>query len=455
MNFKKYKWFLWIGGLIGLVTIPTVLTLTSCSSDENSTSTIQTYDVKFNTSNTPSTFSSYTIDESSDGVTPDRPTVLPFWPSNTSSVNEIDPNFNQNAILEFLQLLNSTIDKISDFAKNIIQADLNDVVLDFLSVVENETDNSEIELSDRTDVSGNVITVNSISIDKNFINTKKLLVNLTVSYNKETETRDNDIKQTLTTTFDFPFYIEFIGQSELLSLSQKIQKHDANISENPNNEVDFKDIKEIFLGEKHKNDKDAWKNAFIDSKYEYDYDKSSLQEYGLINYVSSFNNNVSPNAKMLGYTFNIADFWVALEKSINPSISTEKDAQVSSQDLSYWAPSTSLNKIFMPNIDNSNSGYQLKIDINNMKSKEGYNTFENAYSKLQSLCNSNMELPKNVYDELNKVCKISLPDNVVNNLKSVKISPSNGLNGDDDFEIKFKDNFGNKYEFEFYETWWA
>ena len=57
--------------------------------------------------------------------------------------------------------------------------------------------------------------------------------------------------------------------------------------------------------------------------------------------------------------------------------------------------------------------------------------------------------------QLNKVCKISLPDNVVNNLKSVKISPSNGLNGDDDFEIKFKDNFGNKYEFEFYQTWWA
>lgn len=451
---KKYKWFLGIGGLIGLVTIPTVLTLTSCSNHDNTSSTIQTYDVKFNSSNTPSTFGGYTTIESSEGVTPNRPTVLPFWPSDTSSVNEIDPNFNQNAILEFLQLLDSTIDKISNLAKNIIQQDLNDVVLDFLSVVENETLNTEIELCDRTDVSGNVITVNSISIDKNFINTKKILVNITVSYNKETEVKDNDIKEILTTTFDFPFYIEFVGQSELLSLSQKIQEHDANIS-GTNNEVDFEDIKEIFLGEKHKNDNDGWKNAFVNSQHEYDYDKSSLQEYGLINYVSSFNNNVSPNAKMLGYTFNIADFWNELEKSINPSISVKKDTQVSSQDLSYWAPSTSLNKIFMPNIDNSNSGYQLKIDINNMKSTEGYNTFENAYSKLQLLCNSNLEQPKNVYLELNKVCKILLPDNVVNNLKSVKISPSNGLNGDDDFEIKFKDNFGNKYEFDFYQTWWA
>lgn len=36
--------------------------------------------------------------------------------------------------------------------------------------------------------------------------------------------------------------------NELISLVQKIQKHDANIS-GTNNEVDFKDIKEIFLEE--------------------------------------------------------------------------------------------------------------------------------------------------------------------------------------------------------------
>ncbi len=243
----------------------------------------------------------------------------------------------------------------------------------------------------------------------------------------------------------------------MINLSAKIQKHDANIS-GTNNEVDFDDIEDIFLGEKHKDDKNWWNNAFVDSKFEYDYDESSLQEYGLINYISSFNNNVSPNAKMLGYTFNIADFWSSLENSINSnnsSISSKKDSQVSSEDLTYWAPSTSLNKIFMPNIDDSNSDYKLKIDINNMISTDGYNTYERAFSTLQSLCNSNdPNNPQKVYDELKKVCKISLPENIVNNLKSVKISPSKTLD-DDDFEIKFKDNFDNKYEFNFYQSWWA
>lgn len=451
---KNYKWIFGMLGITGLVVLPTTLTLTSCSKDDNySSSIIQTYDVKFNDTNSQVSYFTNVENDSNENITPNRPSVLPFWPSDTSSENEIDPNFNQNAILEFLQLLESTVDKISNFAKNIIQQDLNDVVLDFLSVVENETNDVEIELTDRTDVSGDVITVNKVTIDNDFINTKKLILNLTVNYDKKIETKGHDIKETLTTTFDFPFYIEFVGQAELLTLSQKIQKHDANIS-GTNNEVDFKDIKEIFLGEKYKNDKDCWQNAFIDNKYEYDYDKSSLQQYGLINYVTSFNDNVSPNAKMLGYTFNIADFWDSLEKSINSSISILKNNDVLSQDLTYWAPSTSLNKIFMPNIDNLNSEYQLKINIDNMISTEGYNSFANAYSTLQNLCFNNIDNPKNVYLELNKVCNISLPENIINNLKSVKISPSTNLN-DDDFEIKFKDNFGNKYEFDFYKTWWV
>lgn len=187
-------------------------------------------------------------------ITPNWPSVLPFWPSNDSSENEIDPNFNQNAIREFLLLIKATLDFISNTTKKIIESDLNDVVLDFLSTIENENHNTEISLCERTEINDNVIKINNITLDKDFLNTKKIYVNLTVNYNIETDIGHEDIEKNLTTTFDFPFYIEFVGMPELLLLVEKVQKHDANIS-GTNNEVDFKDIKEMFLGKHYKDDK--------------------------------------------------------------------------------------------------------------------------------------------------------------------------------------------------------
>lgn len=156
--------------------------------------------------------------------------------------------------MEFVLLIKSIIDKITETKNKIIESDLNDVVLDFLSTIENENHNNEISLCDRTDINDNVIKVNHITFDKDFLNTKKININLTVSYNIESNTKHKDNKTNSTTTFDFPLYIEFIGMNELISLVQKIEKHDANVS-GTNNEVDFKDIKEIFLGEHYKNDK--------------------------------------------------------------------------------------------------------------------------------------------------------------------------------------------------------
>ena len=443
--------------MVGIFAIPTSLSLISCSKNDTESST-QSFDVVLNQSSVSSqsnSFAKATNTNVDNTITPDRPSVLPFWPSNGNSENEIDPNFNQNAIFEFLSLIKATIDKITDTTKKIIESDLNDVVLDFLSTIENENHNNEISLCDRTDINDNVIKVNNITIGKDFFNTKKININLTVNYNVESNTKDKDNKKILTTTFDFPFYIEFVGMNELIPLVQKIQKHehDANIS-GSNNEVDFKDIKEIFLGEHYKNDKNGWEDAFKHSNsYEYDYDKSSLQDIGLINYVSSFNSNVSSNAKMLGYTFNISDFWVALEASIS-GVATQKDNVVNSQDLTFWAPSTNLNKMFVPNFGNVNNEYNLKIDINNLKSSSGHDTFENSYLTFKNLLTTNSNNPISVYNELNKICKISLPESTIQNLASAKISPSNNLNADDDFEIKLKYKFGNKFEFEFYKSWW-
>lgn len=455
---RKLKFIAAVIGMVGIFAIPTSLSLISCSKNSTESST-QSFDVVLNQSSVSTKSNSFaTITNTNTNVdntiTPNRPSVLPFWPSNGNSENEIDPNFNQNAIMEFLLLIKATIDKITETTKKIIESDLNDVVLDFLSTIENENHNTEISLCERTDINDNVIKVNNISFDKDFFNTKKININLTVNYNIERDTKHKDNKTNSTTTFDFPFYIEFVGMNELIPLVQKIQKHDANIS-GTNNEVDFKDIKEIFLGEHYKNDKNGWKDAFKHSNsYEYDYDKSSLQDIGLINYVSSFNSNVSSNAKMLGYTFNISDFWVALEASIS-GVATQKDNVVNSQDLTFWAPSTYLNKMFVPNFGNVNNEYNLKIDIDNLKSSSGHETFESSYSTFKNLLTTNVDNPISVYNELNKICKISLPESTIQNLASAKISPSNNLNADDDdFEIKLKDKFGNKFEFEFYKSWW-
>lgn len=446
--------------MVGIFAIPTSLSLISCSKNSTESST-QLFNVVLNQSSVSSKINSFaTITNTNTNtnvdntITPDRPSVLPFWPSNGNSENEIDPNFNQNAIMEFALLIKATIDKITETTKKIIESDLNDVVLDFLSTIENENHNTEISLCERTDINDNVIKVNNISFDKDFFNTKKININLTVNYNIEKDTKNKDNKTNSTTTFDFPFYIEFVGMNELIPLVQKIQKHDANIP-GTNNEVDFKDIKEIFLGEHYKNDENGWKDAFKHSNsYEYDYDKSSLQDIGLINYVSSFNSNVSSNAKMLGYTFNISDFWVALEASIS-GVAVQKDNVVNSQDLTFWAPSTYLNKMFVPNFGNVNNEYNLKIDINNLKSSSGHETFESSYSTFKNLLATNSNNPISVYNELNKICKISLPESTIQNLASAKISPSANLTAeDDDFEIKLKDNFGNKFEFEFYKSWW-
>ncbi len=460
---RKLKFIAAAIGMVGIFAIPTSLSLISCSknSTESSTqSSTQSFDVVLNQSSVSTKSNSFaTITNTNTNVdntiTPTRPSVLPFWPSNGNSENEIDPNFNQNAIMEFLLLIKATIDKITETTKKIVESDLNDVVLDFLSTIENENHNTEISLCDRTDVNGNVIKVNNITLDKDFFNTKKININLTVNYSIERGAKHKDNKTNSITTFDFPFYIEFVGMNELIPLVEKIQNHDANIAGTTNNQVDLKDIKEIFLGEHYKNDENGWKDAFKHSNsYEYDYDKSSLQDIGLINYVSSFNSNVSSNAKMLGYTFNISDFWVALEASIS-GVAVQKDNVVNSQDLTFWAPSTNLNKMFVPNFGNVNNEYNLKIDINNLKSSSGHETFENSYSTFKNLLTTNVDNPISVYNELNKICKISLPESTIQNLASATISPSNNLTAeDDDFEIKLKDKFGNKFEFEFYKSWW-
>lgn len=265
---RKLKFIAAAIGMVGIFAIPTSLSLISCSKNDTESST-QLFNVVLNQSSVSTKSNSFAkatntnVDNTitpntnvDNTITPNRPSVLPFWPSNGNSENEIDPNFNQNAIFEFLSLIKATIDKITETTKKIIESDLNDVVLDFLSTIENENHNNEISLCDRTDINGNVINVNNISFDKDFFNTKKININLTVNYNVESNTKDKDNKKILTTTFDFPFYIEFVGMNELIPLVQKIQKHDANIS-GTNNKVDFKDIKEIFLGEHYKNDENG------------------------------------------------------------------------------------------------------------------------------------------------------------------------------------------------------
>lgn len=444
---KRMKFLLFGISTIGLISIPTALALTSCSkknsniSDSGKLSQVK-YNVDFNESKISNQTQLNTIN---------RPTVLPSYPSDENmSDNSIDPNFNQNAINEFLQLISAVVGQIiNDAARKIIENDMNDVILDFLSVVENETGNIEIELAERDEVD-KVIKVNGVTIDKNFLTSKKITTNITVTYKSSIDYRDNEKLQTK--TFDYDLYVEFCGLKELIDIVLKIVENESNIP-GTNNEVNYNDIKEIFLGDNFKDKTNGWTNSFKYSSTEgYDYEESTLQERGLINYVASFQASVSPQAKMLGYTFDIADFWNKLTSSFFSSKSTM---------LSYWAPSTQLNRIFVPNFNNN--GYNFKINIRDFVKNDNWNSFIDSYTYWQrrvaeisaSITSGDTTKIVDFYNEFKLSSNISLPDDVVNNLKWIEIDPSNELNSEHYYEVKFIDNFGNEYEFEIFETWWA
>ncbi len=417
-------------GFVLTVGVPTWI-VTSCSSSNNDKVSIQNFDVKFNKQNK---LINNSVEQH---LNSKNITIISPEDSDLNSDNSLDPNFNNDSLNKLKKI-------ISNLSKSIIQNDLNDVILDFLSAIEYENKKLEIELPDRDDVN-NIITVNSLTIDNDFLFTKKITTNITVKYKIER----NDKEKIESTTFDFDLYIEFAGTKELKNIVEKIEAKDSVVSGNESLEADMKDIRKIFLGKKRENDKNKWNSSFyISSTKEYDYEKSSLQDQGIINYVVSFNNNVNQNAKMLGYTFSIFDFWNSLSNSIYNS--KTNNSTVEANDLVFWAPSTSLNKMFVPNIeDNNGNKYNLKINIHKMKSSDGFKSFSDAFTTLKSITNIN-----ELYKKLENVCDIKLPQEVIDNLISFEIDPNFVNNNDDDFEIKFKDSFGNKYNFEFNKSWW-
>lgn len=437
---KKIKFALISFGFCAAAAIPLSISLVSCSNSEgeeissNKFSDQVKYDVNFKTSN-----------KSTKSLTIDRPTILPVYPSDGTTENNVDPNFNNHALLEFLQLISSKFgEEVSNTTKQLIEKDLNDVVLDFLSVVESETSKTELELAERDDVD-KVITLNKATIDKDFFNSKKISLNLTVKCEEEQENNRKENTNIVSKTFDFDVYVEFVGTRELLGLVEKINNPDSNIS-GTQNVVEFEDLKEIFLGDNFKQDKDGWKNSFkYSNTMDYDYEESTLQDRGLINYVASFQNKYSSNAKMLGYTFNIADFWNKLSNQ-----STKNT--VSPSELTYWAPSTSLNKIFVPNFQSSE--YDLEINIKNFIESENCSSFESSYDFWKNeITNKSV---KEVYELFKKIAEVNLPEDVVSNLENVIIDPKQSLEkNENDYEIIFQDKNKNRYEFEIYKTWWA
>lgn len=79
--------------MVGIFAIPTSLSLISCSKNDTESST-QLFNVVLNQSSVSSksnSFAKVTNTNVDNTITQNRPSVLPFWPSNGNSENEIDP----------------------------------------------------------------------------------------------------------------------------------------------------------------------------------------------------------------------------------------------------------------------------------------------------------------------------------------------------------------------------
>ncbi|MDE5599980.1 MAG: hypothetical protein K2I49_03490, partial [Ureaplasma sp.] len=314
-----------------------------------------------NLQNSPST-SRINIVADTDTTLVDRPTILPSIPTDTTvGADEIDPNFNVNPIETIKKLLEDTVSKF-------VQSDLNDVVLEFLSCVEYDSKKSEIELRDKEDV-GDVILVKKVTLDSNFLITRKIIVTADVQVEQEINGKEqNRIIQ----DFEFDLYVEFAGKNDVLSLLTRLLKQKPQAGSN--NNVDYDDLLELFLGE---NDKDLNDDDFDLDDFNRD---SSIDDIGLVKFMSNVNDKINANAKMFGYTFDISDFWTKLATKANAKIN---DARITNSTNSnvFWAPSTSLCKIFLPNI--TNKGVKLELVISEITNQ--YTDFATFKTDIDSL----------------------------------------------------------------------
>lgn len=224
------------------------------------------------------------------------------------NISVFDPNYNKDA-QEKLQALSKSLSTTD------LQRDFNRVLTDFYEAYESKTAQSETEIED--------IRVKSKNNDGSF--------ELSVKYEIEKKGGNEQTKfQTISWTPKFTV----LTDDDVNSIKQQIE----GFKNNKTNGVDLEDIKEIFLGEKEKDDPD---------------------DYGIFDRVAKLNKEYNGFAGIVAYDLSISDIFDKLEKptpKANPQVTKETRFRIPSLSLNNGQSSVALTPDKQPII---------KIDFNN------------------------------------------------------------------------------------------
>lgn len=149
----------------------------------------------------------------------------------TSTVYELDPNFNSNANAKLFE-------KFDNLTNENLQYDFNRILTDFYEVYELDNGILEVEI-DR-------VVVKSLSAPKA---DHTRTAELSVTYDIETNHRDRD--QKITVDKSFTVKPSYITSDEIIGLTETL-----NYQPGSNHNIDLSDLREIFFGEHDADDFD-------------------------------------------------------------------------------------------------------------------------------------------------------------------------------------------------------
>ncbi|MGL5357535.1 MAG: Vmc-like lipoprotein signal peptide domain-containing protein [Metamycoplasmataceae bacterium] len=215
-------------------------------------------------------------------------------------VNIVDANINVNAE----KMLKEGFFSKQNFTVADLQNDFTKVLSDFYEVYELETGDTEVELQS-IKVNSEVTTPTNTNKNREF--------NITVFYTVETDSTDQEKVESKDITWELK--PSFINTNEIKGIKDSILG--ANTS---NNNIDLKDLKEFFLGEKDADEDD---------------------DIGVFDKVSALNKqeNLNNSGVLVGYGITLNDIWKHLVAPKRQTITA---------DTVFVVPSISVNTFLKP-----------------------------------------------------------------------------------------------------------
>ncbi len=221
----------------------------------------------------------------------------------------IDPAFNTNA----QEILSN---KINTLTAEMLQKDFDLILTDFYDIYEFESGDTEIELIDK---GIKVLSIGAADSTTGFRTAK-----LEVSYEKETETRD-EVSEILTKKIDWVIKPVISSQAQIDQITKMIGDASTNMPG-----IDITDLKEYFLGE---NDDDM------------DFD-----DLGVFDRINALNSEKDLNnlGGLIGYELKLSDIY----SQIAPKAAI-------TMDTIFFAPSAALDNTFVYPSDTGKFQYEL------------------------------------------------------------------------------------------------